>query len=287
MTPSLRIACALLIMPACTEYDLGRDKDDPVVVDDTGGPRDTAGDSEPPVDTGEPPDSDPPIDETGLPPVASAPLYAHSANTLFSVEPEAPFGHLRVGAFVDASGQPVTDITDVAIDADGIMYAVSFDKLYTVNPENGQVTRVATAGPTDLNALTFLADGTLLAGGGGNLYEVDPSSGAFTQISSIGDWLFAGDMVGLPDGLLYCAMSNDSTGWESALVVYDLASQTIIRTGTTGTGSMYGFAYAEGTLFGFNALGEILTIDPTSGRATRVADTNEVWWGATTNPVTW
>lgn len=285
MTPSLRIACALLIMPACTEYDLGRDKDDPVVVDDTGGPRDTAGDSEPPVDTGEPPDSDPPIDETGLPPVASAPLYAHSANTLFSVEPEAPFGHLRVGAFVDASGQPVTDITDVAIDADGIMYAVSFDTLYQVNASNAQVTEIRSAGPTDLNAMTFLADGTLLAGGGANLYEVDPSSGRFTQVSSIGSYTFAGDMVGLPDGLLYCAMSDGSAS--TSLVVYDMASGSIVRTGSTGTGSLYGVGYAEDTLFGFNAEGRIYILDQSSGTARQVTDTNEVWWGATTNPAAW
>jgi hypothetical protein len=276
-----------LLLTACTEYDLGRDKDETVIVDDTGGPGDSGGDSDAPVDTGEPADSDPPIDETGLPPVATAPLYAHTSNTLFSVEPEAPWTHLRVGAFVDGSGVPVTDITDVAIDTDGIMYAVSFDKLYTVNPENGQVNEVGVAGPEDLNALTFLADGTLLAGGGSNLYQVDPSTGGFTQISSIGDWSFAGDMVGLPDGLLYCAMSNESSGWESALVIYDIDRQTILHTGNTGTGSMYGFAYADGTLFGFNADGEILTIDQSSGHATRVADTNEIWWGATTNPVTW
>jgi hypothetical protein len=94
-------------------------------------------------------------------------------------------------------------------------------------------------------------------------------------------------MVGLPDGLLYCAMANESTGWESALVVYDLGSGSIIRTGTTGTGSLFGFAYAEGWLFGFNADGEIFTIDEGDGRATRVADTDEIWWGATTNPVVW
>ncbi len=284
----MRALMMVFLLAGCTEYDLGRDKDPPVTDDDTGQVGDSGAETDAPDDTEQPQDSDPPIDETGLPPdAATDPMYAHTANTLFSVEPESPWGVLRIGAFVDASGGPVTDITDVAIDTDGIMYAVSFDTLYRVDASNGQVSTLGPAGPTDLNALTFLADGTLLAGGGSDLYQVDPSSGAFTQISSIGDWSFAGDMVGLPDGLLYCAMSNTGTGTASALVVYDLAGSSIVRTGNTGTGSLYGMAYAEGWLFGFNADGSIFTLDPTSGRATRVTDTDDVWWGATTNPVVW
>ena len=288
----LQLRSALALLPllalACTEYDLGRDDDTLPKLDDTGGIHDSGAETDPPVDTGDPPDSDPPIDETGLPPdAATDPLYAHSSSTLFSVLPESPYTHTRIGAFADSSAGPVTDVTDVAIDTDGTMYAVSFDALYRVDASNGQLDTLGSAGPIDLNALTFLADGTLLAGGGSALYQVDTTSGAFTEISSIGDWSFAGDMVGLPDGLLYCAMSNDSTGTQSALVVYDLANSTIIRTGDTGTGSLFGVAYAEGSLFGFNADGTIFTLDQSGGTATQVADTDEVWWGATTNPVAW
>jgi len=91
-------------------------------------------------------------------------------------------------------------------------------------------------------------------------------------------------MVGLPDGLLYCAMTN---GGGSSLVVYNLGSDTIVRTGSTGTGSLYGVAYAESTLFGFSSDGTMYTMDPTSGRATKVSTSSLVWYGATTNPVAW
>lgn len=283
----MRALLLLALLAGCTEYDLGRDKDPPDEPGDTGSVGDSGGETDPPDDTEASVDSDPPIDETGLPPdAATDPMYAHTSNTLFSVEPQSPWGHLRIGAFVDPSGGPVTDITDVAIDNDGIMFAVSFDTLYRVDASNGQVSTIGSAGPTDLNALTFLADGTLLAGGGSALYQVDPTSGAFTRISSIGAWSFAGDMVGLPDGLLYCAMDS-GMGGNSSLVVYDLASSSVVRTGSTGTGSLYGMAYAEGSLFGFNASGSVFTLDPHSGRASQVASTGEVWWGATTNPVVW
>jgi hypothetical protein len=283
---AITLLSALLLLPACTEYDLGREKDDPPATDDTGTPLDTDEETTEPQDTEPPEDTEAPIDETGERPEASDPMYAHTANTLFSVEPTAPYATVRIGAFADSvTGVPVTDITDVAIDNDGIMYAVSFDTLYQVNASNAQVTEIRSAGPTDLNAMTFLADGTLLAGGGANLYEVDPSSGRFTQVSSIGSYTFAGDMVGLPDGLLYCAMSDGSAS--TSLVVYDMASGSIVRTGSTGTGSLYGVGYAEDTLFGFNAEGRIYILDQSSGTARQVTDTNEVWWGATTNPAAW
>jgi hypothetical protein len=191
----------------------------------------------------------------------------------------------RIGGF--NAGGAVSDVTDIAIDTGGIMYAVSFDTLYRVDASNARLTPLGRPGPTDLNALTFLADGTLLAGGGSALYEVDPSSGAFTRLSSIGSWSFAGDMVGLPDGLLYCAMAHGTTGGATSLVVYDLASQTVLRDGETDTGSLYGVAYAEETLFGFNEGGGIYTIDPSSGAATPGGNLGEPWWGATTNPVEW
>jgi len=280
------IAC-LALASACTEYDLGRDKDDPPDDEDTERPKDT---DRPPLDTEDsmPPEDtwEPPIDETGLPPdAATEALYAHTGSWLYSVEPQSPWTRSRIGMFT--AGAPVTDITDIAIDTGGIMYAVSFATLYRVDARDGQVSRVSSPGPSDLNALTFLADGTLLAGGGSALYEVDPASGAFTRLGSIGSWSFAGDMVGLPDGLLYCAMSASSTGGESHLVVYDLASRTVLRSGPTGTGSLYGMAYAEDTLFGFNADGAMFELDQATGAATRVSTGSEVWWGATTNPVVW
>jgi outer membrane protein assembly factor BamB len=166
------------------------------------------------------------------------------------------------------------------------MYAVSFTTLYRVDATDAALTRVGLTTATDLNALTFLADGTLLAGGGSALYEVDTATGDLTRLAAIGTWSFAGDMVGLPDGLLYCAMSE---GWGSAvsLVVYDMAAREIVDTGSTGTDSLYGVAYAEETLFGFSATGDVYTLDQSTGLGTWIAAAGSVWYGATTNPVAW
>lgn len=289
MSPRLAVLALTPLLGACTEYDLGRDEK-PTPPGDTGEPVVIDTGHEPPVetaDTGEPPETEPPVDETGEPPdtdlppeAARDPLYAQTAGTLYTVSPVDPWTRTKVGNFSGASD----DITDIAIDAGGIMYAVSFTTLYRVDATNGRLTKVAKASASDLNALTFLSDGTLLAGGGASLYQVDTATGAFTRLSSIGSYTFDGDMVGLPDGLLYCAMTS---GGGTQLVVYDMTTKSVVRSGNTGTGSLYGLGYAEDTLFGFSSDGTLYTLDPATGRGSRVSDGSQVWYGATTNPVAW
>lgn len=282
----LRTSLLLLLggLAACTDYDLQpKEEVEPRATgDDGGGSGDSAEHTT--EDTGaEIIDSG----STTLPPEAALdPLYGHTADKLFSVSPEDPNVLTLIGSFTDAStGSSVSEITDIAIDSGGIMYAMSFTSLYRVDATNAQTTLVGSSGESDINALTFLADGTLLAGGGSALYRVDPATGSFTRLSSIGSYSFAGDMVGLPDGLLYCAMTGGGMG--TTLVVYDPSTSTIVRDGLTGTGSLYGVAYANETLYGFSADGLIYTLDPTSGAGARVAEDGPVWYGATTNPVAW
>lgn len=274
----------LSALAACTDYDLQRK-------DEGAGGADEPADSATPGETADPVDDDTGeiIDSgsTTLPPEAALdPLYAHTADRLFSVSPEDPNVLTLIGTFTDATtGGPMSEITDIAIDAGGIMYAVSFSSLYRVDATTAASTLVGSLGESDINALTFLADGTLLAGGGSSLYRADPATGSLSRLDSIGDYAFAGDMVGLQDGLLYCAMIGGGIG--TTLVVFDPATGTIVREGLTGTGSLYGVAYANGNLYGFSADGLVYTLDPMTGAGARVATDGPVWYGATTNPVAW
>jgi hypothetical protein len=273
----------LSALAGCTDYDLQRKDEGAASAEpaDSGTPGETAD----PVgdDTGEIIDSG----STTLPPEAALdPLYAHTADKLFSVSPEDPNVLTLIGTFTDVTtGGPMSEITDIAIDSGGILYAMSFTSLYRVDATSAVATFVGSSGESDINALSFLADGTLLAGGGSSLYRVDPATGNFTRLDSIGAYSFAGDMVGLPDGLLYCAMTGGGMG--TTLVVFDPATGGIVRDGLTGTGPLYGVAYANETLYGFSSEGLIYTLDPTSGAGARVATDGPVWYGATTNPVAW
>ena len=273
---------ALALLGACTEYDLNRDKpveqegETDTALTDTGDGGATDTDSgEPAEDTG----------HTKVPPGGSTEaLYAHSATVLYSVEPVAPYTVTAIGSFSGGGGS--VEITDLAIDGDGRMIAIGFKDVYEVDPTNARLTSLSSHS-SETNALSFLSDGRLIAGGSDRVYEVDPATGQLGPAGDLAGWFFAGDMVGLPDGLLYCAASRSSSGSQTSLVVWDPVADAVVSEASTGVGSLYGVGWAEDTLFGFSSDGTIVTIDQSSGTATVVARPGVVFYGAATNPWAW
>ena len=216
-------------------------------------------------------------------------IYAHTADTLYTVDPTT-FAVVSVGNF-DA-GWTTLDVTDIAIDTLGNMYAVGFNDLYSVNPTTADMTHLGTFFDAygTVNAATCLPDGSLILGGGGNLYTSSTTSASRTLLGTVtGDWLFAGDTVGLPDGLLYNLMAQDDVSNPTSLLSVDPGTLATNVLGATGTGAMFGLAYhsQNGLVYGFNEAGEIYTIDPLTGAATLEASTGIPFWGATTNPARW
>ena len=218
-------------------------------------------------------------------------IYAHTSTALYTVDPTT-FAVTWVGDFTGANWLS-PDITDIAIDVLGNMYAVGFGDLYTVNPLTAQLTHLGTYFDLygNVNAATCLPDGTLILGGGANLFESSTTSATRTLLGSVGgDWLFAGDTVGLPDGLLYNLMAEDDVNNPTSLLTVDPdANLALSVVGATGTGAMFGLAYhsANGLVYGFTEAGDIYTIDPLTGAATLEASTGIAFWGATTNPARW
>lgn len=277
----MRLA-SLALLAACSEYDLNRDKpveqegegDTAVTNTDDGGAADTDS-GEPAEDTG----------QTKVPPGGSTEaLYAHSATVLYSVEPVAPYTVTAIGSFSGGGGS--VEITDLAIDGDGRMIAIGFKDVYEVDPTTARLTSLSSHS-SETNALSFLSDGRLIAGGSDRVFEVDPATGQLGPAGDLGGWFFAGDMVGLPDGLLYCAASRSSSGGQTSLVVWDPVADAVVSEASTGVGSLYGVGWAEDTLFGFSSAGDIVTIDQTTGAATVVANPGIVFYGAATNPWAW
>ena len=213
-------------------------------------------------------------------------MYAHTSDTLYAVDP-FNYSLTTVGAF---NGQvPLFGVTDLAIDLQGTMWAISFEGTYEVDPTTATLTqRGSWFVPAEYNSLTFLTDGRLLAGEGSTLYEVNLTSGELSSMGTVpGGLVFAGDMVGLPDGLLYCLMAPSPTSPQTSLVVYDPSSGTVVDTLATGQGAMYGVGYAQGTIFGFTEGGIIYEVDAVTGSATNVASAGQPFWGAATNPTRW
>ena len=242
--------------------------DDDVADDDTGDDDTTAADD----DTGD--------DDTAT--GASEYMYAQTSDDLYAVDKDSPYAVTHIGTFSE------TYITDLAVDMDGRMYAVTFAEVFEVAPDTAALAPVAAMFDGSFFALTALSDGRLLAGSDNAIYEVDVVTGDVSWFDSLGDWEFAGDMVGLPDGLLYCLVwPTDIWAESTSLVVYDPATGVTTEIGLTGHGSMFGMGFADWTMFGFNTDGEILEIDYTTGAAEIIATPGHEFWGAATNPLRW
>jgi hypothetical protein len=275
----LILLLALGLLASCSGADYDDDDDSGSDDDDD----DTADDDD--DDTADDDDDDTADDDDDTTPPAGAAweyMYAQTSTDLFSVDKDSPHTVTWVGTFSQER------ITDLAVDIDGRMYGVTDDEVFEVDPLTGDLTSVAYREDTWFVALTALADGTMLAGSDDEIYEIDVLNGSITYYDSLGDWEFAGDMVGLPDGLLYClCWPTDHWAESTSLVVYDPGTGVATEIGPTNHGAMYGMGLADWVMFGFNTDGEILDIDRTTGAATVVAEPGHEFWGAATNPLRW
>ncbi|GEM_PF-2177941 len=219
-------------------------------------------------------------------------MYAHTATQLYEVDPEDNLDVRLVGSFDPAvfSAADLSGVSDIAMDGQGRMYAIAWWELYRVDPATASLTlltEIAGIGAA-FNALTALADGRLVAGNGSEIAVIDPTTGVVESTGALNNVVFAGDMVGLPDGLMYCLVADDTeSSSPTSLAIWEPAQGTTLIVGATGQGAMFGVGYADQTLYGFNEGGDIFTIDGLSGAATLARSHGIPFWGAATNPARW
>ena len=226
----------------------------------------------------EPPAQDTPNNE----PPENSPdekVYLHTGTELYSWDPDT--GTLQIiGAFYRSDDGDVEAITDIAIDGSGLFYGVSYNTLYRIDGHTAEVWPIS---PIDfpLFGLTCTYEGRLIGGGDG-LFEIDTETGAITTLVPAGTYETSGDLVGLPDGLLYWAVRDGDD-----LVVVDPSSGVTIARGEIGVEAIYGLGYADGSLYGFTEAGVVIEINPSNGQVVSSTSLPGTWWGATTNPSVW
>lgn len=218
-------------------------------------------------------DEEPPVD------APDQPVYLHTGTTLYSWSPETGLLGL-VGDFHTATGTEIEQITDIAIDSVGRFYGVTWEGLYGINGHTAEVWRIADI-EMPLFGLTCTSDGRLVGGGDG-LYLIDDLSGEFTELVPPGRYETSGDLVGLPDGLLYWAVREGDD-----LVVVDPNTGATSMRGIIGVEHVYGLGFADESLWGFTEEGQVLQISPSTGEVVSQSMLPGVWYGATTNPVVW
>jgi hypothetical protein len=219
-------------------------------------------------------------DQTGCEgqPTGCYTVYAHSDYTLYSIDLMTKALTL-VGPF-NAPGNDV--ITDLAVSPSGEIWVVSHTTLYTADPSNGHVTKIATLSDCgqDNVALTFLPDARMfVADYKGQFCRIDytASPPTVTPIAKLGNNMaVSGDLVAVKDGTLYASAYNLSdpsgsgTQMNNVLVKLNPDTAAVTMVGASGFPKLFGIAFAMGKVFGFthDGSGRVVTIDPQTGAGT-------------------
>jgi hypothetical protein len=256
---------------------------------DAPAPTDTAGNRDAPADASSPADLisfDVPPSER--PPPAPGRVYAHSAETLYLLEPISKQVTM-VGTF-DCTASMV----DIAIDKNGKMTGsagISFNNdlggaLVTIDAASARCQEL-TRGPNLLTSLTYVPEGTLVAnaealvGYADDRYlRVDPATGALTEIGLLNNaasggtrWVSSGDVVSIKDGGTYLTVK--AAGGTAVPASGDRIVEVDPRTGAlkriigaTGMDDVLGLGYWGGIAYGFTIAGRLIQIDLATGAGT-------------------
>jgi hypothetical protein len=214
-------------------------------------------------------------------------IYAHSNSDLYTVDPDTlQISH--VGPFIWPASIVDDVMTDIAVDHDGNITGVSFDKVYSVDHLTVMCTYLAPL-TEQFNGLSYVPsmaiDGTpgndVLVGAtlAGDLWRVDPTTGATTLIGNYnGGFTSSGDIVSV-DGFGTVATAK-STGQNDVLVRIDPTSGTATLIGDTGFIDIWGLGYWKNKIYGFLSTDQFVIIDPMTGAGTLVTTATVNWWGA-------
>ena len=225
--------------------------------------------------------------DMSFPPVQpAAVVYAHSADTLFSVDPDT-LAVTKIAAFVWPTFIPDT-MTDIALDKDGNMIGISADNIYSVDKSNARCSYLASWQGSGFNGLSFISADQIDANGeeilvgasqNGDVYRVDPMNGAQTKIGSYGAGFgSSGDLVSVA-GATYATVTKASSG-SDVLVKVNPMNGVATVIGATGVSGIWGLGYWKQKLFGFTSTNDFVLIDINSGVATQVKTSSASWYGA-------
>ena len=222
-------------------------------------------------------------------------IYAQSSGTLYTVD-VVDYTVATVSAFKWPNDGGGHQMTDIAIDRHGVLYGVTFERLYVCNPGTAQCFNLGTL-PGSFNGLTWIPAGTL-----------DPDKDSLIGITNNGTWnhlkVMNGQVTSMQLGSYGPGFSSagdafsiEGVGTFAAVTKQGVNSTVIVSvnplTGkveselavTQGFSSIFGLAGWEGLIIAFNSGGEMIKIDPVTKAVTDLGDKNIGWWGAAVGTV--
>jgi hypothetical protein len=260
---------------------------------DTESESETTDTGDPIIDTDEDgiPDDDDPFpmdpDEPGV--ADGGFVYAHTSSQLYTMNAFS-YDVALIGNF--SFNQSPGQVTDIAIDRWGVLYAITFNDLFVCNPHTAACYYLADL-PQSFNGLTMVPPG-ILQPDDDTLIGI-ANSGAWYQMTIVGNQVqlmqigqygggmtSAGDVFSIEGEGTFGAVNKPGVNNGNVIVESDPMTGMVIEELATAVGytTIYGLAGWEGIIFAFNSGGEIVSIDPSDGTVTLIKDTPQSWWGA-------
>lgn len=240
---------------------------------------------------GVPDDVDPAPLDADLPGVAAPfTVYAHTSTELYRMGVKI-YDLTLVGPFIWPADGGGHEMTDIAIDSYGVLYGITFDRLYRCHPGTAVCVTLATL-PSLFNGLTMLPPGLLdpdrdvLVGiaQDGTWYRLDVAAGS-TQVSKLGAYggayTSSGDAFSVRDVGTFATVnrSGDADDW---LVEVDPKTAAVVGTvgPVSGHTAAYGITGWTERAFVFDASGDVLMMNLATGQTDVLQTTDHTWWGA-------
>jgi hypothetical protein len=217
-------------------------------------------------------------------------IYAHSSSTLYTVD-VMTYAVGNVGPFkwpADGGGH---QMTDVAIDRYGVLYGVTFDRLYVCNPASAQCFNLGTL-PGSYNGLTWIPAGIIEPDKDTLIGITNP--GAWVQLSIKGgmvtakqlgtygaNYTSAGDSFSIEGVGTFAAVNKVGVNSTVIVTVDPLTGKVTGELAVTqGYNSVYGLAGWEGLILAFDSSGQMIKVDPVTKAVTNLGAKGVSWWGA-------
>lgn len=213
-------------------------------------------------------------------------VYAHTATTLYRVDPDT----LQVQMVGDFNWGSVgsDQMTDLAIDKNGVMIGVSYSRVYRVDPSTAATSLLSSSLSGTFNGLSFvpaemlgLTGDDVLVGtenNDGKVFRIDPMTGSATEVGDMGPYSSSGDLVAIANfGTMQTVLG--SSGDLLARLAPNTFAASPVGNGT-GYSQLWGVAFFKDKIYGFSNTGAFVLIDPNTGAGSMVSNSGIAWWGA-------
>ena len=221
-------------------------------------------------------------------------VYAQTASALYALDVKSLTLDAIADFSFDTSGNH--QITDIAIDRAGVLWAITFNTLWLCHPQTGECRSQARLPFTNFNGLTFVS-GSFFGEPRDVLVGID-STGSWRRLDFLRDILVdellgiypgdrsSGDAFSIEDVGTFASVKRAGVNSDIIINVNPVRpDETVDFVVLEGYSSVYGLAGWRGQLFAFDESGAVLAIDLNS-REIRVLNVqSERWWGAAVSSV--